>query len=92
MRVYSNINLKPAIRPDANNLERDSNTPEEISIQIFLSPKLQTPFTPSHGNLSPEVFVGSFTISIASEKDQRVVQIGQIDLYWDEMDPGLNSV
>lgn len=91
--AYSKINLtnpqpihKSAI-PYTPKQDQRKNAPKQISSNILLPPKRLTPLPPLHRDLLGQIIVGAVPVEVAPEEEERVVEVGEVVLDWDVVQP-----
>lgn len=66
--------------------------PYEISSYVFFPPEALTPLPSRDCNLPCQIFVRALAIGIPAKEDQRIMEIREVQLDWDIVDPGSYSV
>jgi len=94
-RMYSNVSLthrKKKRQASPRQTKNETDKPIHISNQVLFSPKRFAPLSARYSDLAGEVLMGSFSVTIAAEKDEGIMEVREVRLNGYVMYPWLYTV
>ena len=93
--MYSNVSLtqKKCVRRQIHDKRKNEmDKPVHISNQVLFSPKRFAPLSARYSDLAGKVLMGSFSVTIAAEKDEGIMEVREVHLNGYVMYPWLYTV